>query len=389
MLLTALFLHVVVVASQELDNHVHCDAQRDHARGSLLQVSAEKHMQPSITTGPVASKPVAASGCVASLLAVLEHAHSHLGSPSALTTGLVILGIVVAMCIIVCVAHVANEHLCDEGGSQVGPRHQYPSNSPGRATNASLLKPGASATNTPKLSVRNLSMGASPMASGRLPPAQHEVGYCPAPRDDSQHMSSATRHLCPGLVVPPGNECILAVPALRSASRDGSIASLNVQDLDGKSVIQAEIVAPHSVGQSPDGSMQICLRAGGAVAQNLGDEAPPMLAYCKAGPGAGSRQSVNIYDACDEFFAEIAQDRSRSHYVLTSGRVGLKLFFKVSEQNHEMSVMSDEHQLMADTAVAEMPFNPSGLYYKLRVVSNVDVGLILCSLFAIECMELS
>jgi hypothetical protein len=203
--------------------------------------------------------------------------------------------------------------------------------------------------------------------------------------------AGAARHLCPGLVVPHGNECILAVPALASASRAGlpdgtSIASLNVQDLDGKSVIQAEVALPRA-GAS-EAVRHIVLRAGTAP-RSHGQQAPPLLAYCKAGPGGGARKSVSIYDQHDALFATISKDPSFGRFVLTSNRSSLRLQFDGDMRMHMMEVKSEQNQVLADMKPADMPFNPSGVYYKLRVVSNVDVGLILCCLFAMESMELS
>lgn len=199
----------------------------------------------------------------------------------------------------------------------------------------------------------------------------------------------ASRHLCPGLVVPTGNECILAVPTLRHVGvPPHQTAAFNIQDLDGKSVIQAEVVAPAwnkagGVDQRP----MLVLRAG--LVPGGGGRAAPLLAFCKAGQEAGDRRNVYIYDARDELFAHICKDRNYStRYVLTSGRIGLQLIFEGDFANRRVRVTNEQQQLLSETETCRMSFDPSGSYYKLRVVADVDVGLMLCALIAIDHMEL-
>jgi len=202
--------------------------------------------------------------------------------------------------------------------------------------------------------------------------------------------AQTTRHLCPGLVVPHGNECILAVPALpNTGGQPGQeVASLNVQDLDGKSVIQAEVVLPNSPRASVAMTQRplVVLRAG-SVPRAAGQQAQPLLAYCKASHEVGARKSVYIYDARDELFAQVVRDSGVGRYILTSGRISLRLSFEGDILKHVVNVTNEHRQTVAETAPATMPFNPTGNFYKLRVVSNVDVGLILCALLAIGCME--
>lgn len=202
----------------------------------------------------------------------------------------------------------------------------------------------------------------------------------------------ASQHLCPGLVVPAGNECILAVPTLRHVGvplRDR--VAFNIQDLDGKSVIHAEVVAPAWVNIQESGIEQrpmLVLRAG--LVPGSGARAPPpLLAYCKAGQEAGERRNVYIYDARDELFAHISKDRnSHTRYVLTSGRIGLQLIFEGDFENRRVHVTNERQQFLSETEACRMSFDPTGSYYKLRVVADVDVGLMLCALIAIDHMEL-
>jgi len=194
-----------------------------------------------------------------------------------------------------------------------------------------------------------------------------------------------TRHLCAGLLVPSGNECVLAVPTLATSGvpRQGSIA-LNVRDLNGKPVIQVDVQAPSwsGFGQPPIA----VLRAASVVGSDGGSYAP-LLAYCKAYREGEGAKSVYIYDGRDEVFAHIAKDPFRNCYVLTSGCVGLQLVIDGDFRHHTMSIVNEEQEELADTELIDINFGTSHKYYKLRVSSNVDVGLMLCGLLAIDAME--
>jgi len=162
------------------------------------------------------------------------------------------------------------------------------------------------------------------------------------------------------------------------------MATLNVQDLDGKSVIQADVVMPQSARASDPQRALVVLRAGSAP--RVGNQlAAPLLAYCKASHDLGSRKIVYIYDGRDELFAQISKDRGR--YVLTSGRVGFQLFFEGDILHHAVQVMNEQELVVSETSSAVTSFNPGGSYFKLRVASNVDVGLILCALFSMDFLE--
>lgn len=199
-----------------------------------------------------------------------------------------------------------------------------------------------------------------------------------------------TRHLCAGLLVPSGNECVLAVPTLATAGvpRQGSIA-LNVRDLNGKPVIQVDVQAPSwsGFGQPPIAVLRAASVVGSDGHLGGGSHAP-LLAYCKAYREGEGAKSVYIYDGRDEVFAHIAKDPFRNCYVLTSGCVGLQLVIDGDFRHHTMSIVNEEQEELADTELIDINFGTSHSYYKLRVSSNVDVGLMLCGLLAIDAMEM-
>jgi len=191
------------------------------------------------------------------------------------------------------------------------------------------------------------------------------------------------RQLCPGLVVPRGNECLLAVPTLATIGMPPrSSASFNVKDLNGKAVIHCEVTQPDWSGAAR--APIVALKAAADGDRGSGST---LLAYCTVGRESTSRRSTYVYDSNSELFAHITKDPFKPCYVLTSGRIGLQLVFDGNFDEHGVSVLNEQREQLADTEPSQMPFDPVGKYYKLRVVSNVDVGIILCGLLSIDHME--
>jgi len=325
---------------------------------------------------------------------------------TALTFSLVVL--VAGVCVFVFLARFvmqkSDEMAESEQASHAVPRNKHyaggmPTRPPSASgTTASL--PGASGSRSPNLGVRGVvsstpqipssipGLGNSPrppvVLTASTPPSQtlHPVTSSSSTRQEVVPLVAA-KHLCPGLVVPHGNECILAVPAVPlQPQRD--LVEMSVRDLDGKCVIQAEVVpqAGPGITQRP----VVVLRAG-SVPRVGTHQVQPLLAYCKASHEVGVRKSVYIYDARDELFANIAKDPSHFRYTLSSGRSGLNIFVHGDFLRHSIQVTTDQGQLMAEALPASLPFEGTGNYYKLKVVSNVDVGLILATLFAIDHLE--
>jgi hypothetical protein len=387
--LTIVALSIIVVRAQDIDDCDHisfeggtCDAKAfdmlagssdKDIRSSLIQVTKSKmHTQVVDSGESEANTPDSPTDNAASLLALMKDLDT--GAVHHPALWILVLVIIAAACIVTGIVRAVNENMRDEKYEHSFARGPT---SPPTATSLSPAPLPGSVRHMPVNPHSQLQMNRdSPM---------------PAARPATGIPMAAAKHLCPGLVVPHGNECILAVPTLPISGSPGlDVAALNVQDLDGKSVIQADVVLPNSARASVAMTQRplVVLRAGSAP-RNPGQPTQPLLAYCKASHEMGSRKSVYIYDARDELFAQIVKDPSNSRYVLTSGRVSLRLFFEGEILSHTVAVTNDQHQLVAETTPSAMAFNPSGSFYKLRVVSNIDVGLILCALFAIDCMELS
>lgn len=232
----------------------------------------------------------------------------------------------------------------------------------------------------------------SPLPSARAPPPL--VGskrYCP--------------QLCPGLVVPRGSECVLAVQPLPFTSgREAAGSNVEVLDLRGKPVLRAKVARPLQWPQldndlaSPTWSAvtvpAVTLRMlqpvstpglTPAASGRLWDSS--VLSVCREGITSDGRRTIFIHDANGRLFGTLAKDPARSRYSLTSTRGDGSIFFDGIFQNHAILIVNDQQEPLADAEPCNMAFNPQGKYYRLRVSSGVDVGLMLVGLVCIDEME--
>lgn len=364
-------------------------------RGSLLQVSSERHPQPS-AAAPPPSEHGADGGSPEherTSVALLSSAESLSSTevfrrealrPSSLLLVVLIL-IAIACILLVVVRNVSDSFDADKNWKE-RPGEGIPLQSGGGGP-----APEAAVRASPGPTTAQSLVAASPAPSMRQIPTGVPSPRPPFRAEDSLGSAMVDKHLCPGLVVPHGNECILAVPVLPVHSAvPRETACLNVQDLDGKSVIQAEVALPPSARGGYPGKARplVSLRAG-PVPSGAPQQAQPTLAYCKAAPDQGDRKRVYIYDNRDELFAQITKDSAMNCYVLSSGRTGLAISFEGEPLKRCLNVTNDQRQLLAETSTQVSAVFTAGTHYKLRVVSNVDVGLMICALFSIDCMELS
>jgi hypothetical protein len=167
-------------------------------------------------------------------------------------------------------------------------------------------------------------------------------------------------------------------------------ATFDVLDLSGKPVIRTEVNAPSSVkGQvltTIDATPIVSLRAASAQAKTR------PLAYCRIDREPQGRQSVFFYNAQDELFAHLAKDPFRNCYIVIGGPSGVQMTLEGNFNEHAVTVKNEHRQIQADTELANESLDSQGAplqggYYQIRVLSNVDVGLMLCSLICIDHME--
>lgn len=217
---------------------------------------------------------------------------------------------------------------------------------------------------------------------GMTPRATAEEAQQSAPTSLSS-FNRKRKLLCPGLEVPRGSECLLAVPTLQSCGiPPQDEVTFIVRDLHGTQVIQCEVRVPDwSAG---DRSPILLLRA--ASPRSQGEQAP-LLACCQVGPLVGNKKSVMIQDANREPFASLVQHPSRQSYALSVYGGPLTVFTGNFAEN-TMTVANENQEPLADTEPSPVSFDTVRAYYRLRVASKVDVGLILCCMVSIHIMEM-
>jgi len=228
------------------------------------------------------------------------------------------------------------------------------------------------------------------MASARGEQHQQIPRQPPQPETAVSTPGTARRHLCPELVVPRGSECVLAVRTLVSARLQQ--VEFDILDVNGKPVLQVE-VSPQFASHSRPWPTQL-QRSPTVTLKSLHPRDSTggfVLCYCcnvtKEDEGFGSKRNVYIYKDDDELFAHLMKDEIRKRYVLTSGRLGLQLLFEGNFEEHAVDVSNESRELLAATEPGVMDFDPVNKYYKLRVAADVDVGLVLSGLLAIDQME--
>lgn len=212
------------------------------------------------------------------------------------------------------------------------------------------------------------------------------------PDASSTGSNFSSKNLCPGLVIPEGHSCVLTLPTLRTLNvPPRNTAAFFARDLKGRPVIQAEILYQPwnsmgvTLGQRPIAVLRTAISQGDEPATI--SDLSPLLAYVKASIEAGGRRAAYIYDACDDIFAHIAKDPFRQCYALTSSRAKMQILFAGNFGDHQVQVGNDSGASLAEVEPCTVIFDTAGEYYKIRAVSHVDVGLMICGLLAIEHME--
>jgi len=239
------------------------------------------------------------------------------------------------------------------------------------------------------------------------------------PKDDLRPPTSGqpkSQHLCPGLVVPGGTECALAVrvpPPALGVSKTSDFA-IDIVDLSGKPVLKAEVcrgtdatspslskartwsgasiprrnkqqkpVVTLKTLQPAGGSAVIDRRPGRPSSSNLlGDSSA--LAYCYLAKGMDGSVGIDICKASGSLFGTLVRDESRPRYIMQTESPGVALFFDGIFEDHAVLMTDDMQEPLADAEPCSMTFDVAGKFYKLRASSSVDVGLLLCCLMSID-----
>lgn len=185
--------------------------------------------------------------------------------------------------------------------------------------------------------------------------------------------------LCPGLVVPNSNDCVLVIRVLQwplDPSR-----TLDILDLAGKPVLTGSIILPW-----PTTGPVVTLSA--LSSSPRGKSNAEVLALCRVGKGSGRGRSVDVYDKEDALFGSIQKDATKSRYALTSVGGKLRLAFDGDFEEHKVLIADSRHTTVAQTDNYKMDnCGLEGRFCKVRISAGVDVGLVMCGMLAIEAME--
>lgn len=221
-------------------------------------------------------------------------------------------------------------------------------------------------------------------------PVQSEAGQSAYSQEGSSAASwGAAHHFCPELVVPLGHEAVLAVPLDQSRK-------FQVKDLEGKAVLAAEVM-PRAAAQDAIVRLTAFPAPGGAPQG-------AQLAHCKMLRSASDgHNTIEVFNARNERFASITritnaallqalpQGKGLSYaYMLapmSDAGGGIYLLVGGDFRRRTLSIVNERKDVLADTETAPMPFDQRNAYFKLRVASGADVGLILCALLSIQILE--
>lgn len=195
---------------------------------------------------------------------------------------------------------------------------------------------------------------------------------------------SKSQHLCQGLVVPGGSECVLAVRLPQPAPPGSNCLEVkaDVMDLTGKAVLVATLRPASLQALSKDPAVVLSPTS----AQTLKNQE---LARCYASRGSDGEIGIDICKASGEVYGRLARDPSRPRYVLT--KMGSNpmppatlVFDGLFKEHAVLASDGVQAEPAADAEPCSMSFDPQGTYYRLRVSSNVDVGLMICCLLSID-----
>lgn len=198
-----------------------------------------------------------------------------------------------------------------------------------------------------------------------------------------------SHYLCPSLVVPRKNECILAVPTM-----EGAVSCFDVHDLAGEPAVQVEVRVPDwSSGRGLEQQPSVVLRACQKQDANGAAQVGRLLAYCKVERGTSARdetQRAHIYDANGGLFGTVRARVSNGvkRYSLASGRGSVQLSIEGDFEDLAVNIWSTSRELFGDcTSACTPPFDPYGSYWQLRVLANMDVGVILSAILCVQLLE--
>lgn len=225
------------------------------------------------------------------------------------------------------------------------------------------------------------------------PSVAKSVSFGNPPDQGTPHMKALTaaHYLCAGLVVPPDSECIFAVPSIKESKK------YVVFDLTGQPALQLEVRMPDWKGSSGlDPKPVVILHTCERREEHGKVEASKVLAFCKmehctSGKNDQDRQQdrAYIYDAGGVLFGTLSAWAVHNQcYTLTSTRSSIQLSLEGNFDEHMVNIWSDSRHLVGDSCPScNVSSEQASDYWRMRVLANMDAGLLLTSLVCAELIE--
>lgn len=192
-------------------------------------------------------------------------------------------------------------------------------------------------------------------------------------------------HLVSGLVVPEGQECLLAAPMLRPGKlpKDETV-TMSLRDLRGTSVIRCEVTRPAWDG-SDKGPPSVALHS--PFTQEV-------LATCRARNVYGMR-SACVYDAKGELFAHVMKEPHMPTYRLSTappqgGATGQQFVFAGDFDKNVRVTPNGQQEACAEIELLMMDMEPEPYVDQqrlVRVAPRGDVSIIVCGLMCIDLLR--
>jgi hypothetical protein len=196
--------------------------------------------------------------------------------------------------------------------------------------------------------------------------------------------------------------------AVRADVSPGGSASktLDIQDLEGREVLKADIRTRSVDNAMVPAAPVITLRTPGSTGRDsvggpLGPSESNVLGTCRLGVASDGQANIHIYNGDDVFFGSLSRQQQNNgvgsggptsrvpRYVFTEcGRFGGVVFFDGDYAAHSIFVTNEQNEQLANVEPWTASFEPNVSFFKLRVASNVDVGLIMCGLLSIQRLEM-
>jgi len=205
------------------------------------------------------------------------------------------------------------------------------------------------------------------------------IGGAPPTRSTLGRSTIGGTAFCPELLVPQSCECVLVIPV-------GPAVDFSITDVSGNVVLCARTSTPNtSANVDPRDPVASAQAKGALTLTTVNGHTLALVCPSDSTPGtvpSVSASEFNLIRNDGECYARLACMEEGRYQLTTLG--GVPLNFWGSFVDHAVNVTEEGRGLLATTELCHVDFDPSGEYYRLRVAPATDVGLVLCSLLAVD-----